>query len=1133
SYLGTFALAAVNQAGDSVGWSFEVADGVLDSLQAGQTLTQKYDVTVDDGHGGTAVQTVTITITGTNDVPVITSAVQSGAVTEIADNAAGENATTHAQNGAVTFGDVDALDTHSAGFTAQGPSYLGTFALAAVNQASDSVGWTFQVADSVLDSLNPGETLTQKYDVTVDDGYGGTATQTVTITINGADDGVSVNGLGGVGAEETVYERNLSDGSSPDAAALTQTGSFSVTTADGLAGLTVNGTAVVTAGVFTANQTVDTALGLLTITGYTPTTVNGVVTGATFTYSYLLQDNSTGHTSAGTDGGVFDNFTVAVTDEDGSASSAVLNVEMIDDVPAVVADLDSMAASDFTAATGNVITGAGTTNAGADTLGADGAAVVGVVAGNSGAFLDSPLTLNTQIDGLHGKLTLDANGGYTYVRNPGSAGGVSDVFTYTLKDGDGDLAHTTLTISIGDAGPTVSIPGAGSAGTVVYEKGLPSRGFESAGTGEAADGLGSNNSDTSEKTNGTIGFTSKDGVSTITVGGHTLTMSPTTFIDATGSLTAHYTYNAITGAGTIVYAYTLLDNTSGDNTSVNLPVVISDADGDAAPAGNLLISIVDDAPVLGQFMSAIIPNQAGSVTGTFALQPGADAIANFNIAGLTAVPGLTYQPLSTTTVNGLTTTRLTATAPDPDGAGPQQAPTVFTLDVRSDGTYAFNLVSPNAGTSTSYSTQNLDAGGPSGWRQTSDGRIEFSSPGGVNSNNNGFGVGNTFVGANESFTMEFHNPGAAGDQLPGTNPEFVDAVTLVANSVNGGGTYNWVATNTQTGETASGSVSITSAGGFLIDPVISFNLLQVTGSAGVNNQGAQFSSTTITKNVLPQDQHLDFTISAVDGDGDVTSSSPLSIDVEASNGAGNFPSLTGGAGNDTIAGSAKLDTINGAGGKDIADYSDSSAAVFVNLDENGNASSVATAGNRPEGSIGGGDAAGDTLTSIEGLIGGSGNDFLHGNSAANYLAGGIGNDTLYGEGGADSLYGGLGNDTLYGGTGSDTMTGSGGSDTFVIGSDSLLPGIDDVITDYNYGEGDTVDLSDLLGNLPSGTNLDGNFVQVVQDGQNANLQVDTDGSAGNASGWHTVAVLEDFQVSTEVVKVLFNENGAPKTQDVP
>ncbi|NVD40135.1 VWA domain-containing protein [Ensifer sp. HO-A22] len=148
------------------------------------------------------------------------------------------------------------------------------------------------------------------------------------------------------------------------------------------------------------------------------------------------------------------------------------------------------------------------------------------------------------------------------------------------------------------------------------------------------------------------------------------------------------------------------------------------------------------------------------------------------------------------------------------------------------------------------------------------------------------------------------------------------------------------------------------------------------------------------------------------------------------------------------------------------------------------------------------------------------------------LYGGAGNDWLLGGDGNDILDGGTGNDLLYGGTGSDTMTGGAGADTFKIDADSLQLSIDDVITDYNYAEGDSVDLTALLGNLPTGTTLDGNFVKVVQNGQDANLQVDTDGSAGNGSGWHTVAVLEDFQVSTEVVKILFTENGAPKTQDV-
>ncbi|MBD9499124.1 VCBS domain-containing protein, partial [Ensifer sp. ENS01] len=83
---------------DQVGWSFKVADSVLDSLQAGQKLTQTYDVTVDDGKGGTATQTVTITITGTNDAPVITSGWQLGGVVERFDGFPGENTVTHTQD---------------------------------------------------------------------------------------------------------------------------------------------------------------------------------------------------------------------------------------------------------------------------------------------------------------------------------------------------------------------------------------------------------------------------------------------------------------------------------------------------------------------------------------------------------------------------------------------------------------------------------------------------------------------------------------------------------------------------------------------------------------------------------------------------------------------------------------------------------------------------------------------------------------------------------------------------------------------------------------------------------------------------------------------------------------------------
>ncbi len=60
-------------------------------------------------------------------------------------------------------------------------------------------------------------------------------------------------------------------------------------------------------------------------------------------------------------------------------------------------------------------------------------------------------------------------------------------------------------------------------------------------------------------------------------------------------------------------------------------------------------------------------------------------------------------------------------------------------------------------------------------------------------------------------------------------------------------------------------------------------------------------------------------------------------------------------------------------------------------------------------------------TVIENAIGGSGNDRISGNGAANGLYGGAGKDFLSGNAGNDRFVGGAGNDTVIGGSGSDTI----------------------------------------------------------------------------------------------------------------
>src|SRR4051812_801563 len=83
--------------------------------------------------------------------------------------------------------------------------------------------------------------------------------------------------------------------------------------------------------------------------------------------------------------------------------------------------------------------------------GADSAIVSAILKGTSGlATAVSAAAAGTTIAGAYGQLTIHQDGSYSYSRDAGTAGGVNDVFTYTLKDGDGDTVTTTLTIALGD-----------------------------------------------------------------------------------------------------------------------------------------------------------------------------------------------------------------------------------------------------------------------------------------------------------------------------------------------------------------------------------------------------------------------------------------------------------------------------------------------------------------------------------------------------------------------------------------------------------------------------------------------------------------------------------------------------------
>src|SRR5439155_1113329 len=159
-----------------VGWTYAASDGALDFLAAGEKLTLAYDVTINDGHAdGTATQRVTVTITGTNDAPVITSAAQAGAVSE------GDDGASKSASGQVTFSDVDTSDTHIFSLSSAAAYVRATLA--------KDVGWNYTASDgAVVYAPAADKTPSDTYTVKVADSEGGFATQDVNITITGTND---------------------------------------------------------------------------------------------------------------------------------------------------------------------------------------------------------------------------------------------------------------------------------------------------------------------------------------------------------------------------------------------------------------------------------------------------------------------------------------------------------------------------------------------------------------------------------------------------------------------------------------------------------------------------------------------------------------------------------------------------------------------------------------------------------------------------------------------------------------------------------------------------------------------------------------------------------------------------------
>ncbi|WP_309089610.1 type I secretion C-terminal target domain-containing protein [Phenylobacterium sp.] len=267
----------------------------------------------------------------------------------------------------------------------------------------------------------------------------------------------------------TVSDANISNGTSPDPAALVQRGAFHLEAADGVQNLYVAGKGVIVGGVFQA-QTLTTAKGdTLAITGYDAAT--GAVSYE-YTLKYAKEHPAPASGSAATPA-IVDKISLTLDDKDGDRANGVITVTILDDKSITRDDTDAVTAGTTTVATGNVMTDAsegdsGDGDSGRDLRGADQANPYGLSSVNTGASNVGYMS-NGQwtLAGQYGVLKLDIVGGYVYTPNAGVAAGSVDTFNYYLKDNDGTppvSGKLTITFTGGGSGggQTIVSPGPNS-----------------------------------------------------------------------------------------------------------------------------------------------------------------------------------------------------------------------------------------------------------------------------------------------------------------------------------------------------------------------------------------------------------------------------------------------------------------------------------------------------------------------------------------------------------------------------------------------------------------------------------------------------------------------------------------------
>ncbi|MGT2434971.1 beta strand repeat-containing protein [Bradyrhizobium betae] len=571
-----------------VDWNFAFPNVSANFLNGGETLKLVYHVAVDDGHGGSTTQDVTITILGVNHPVVITSGPESSTAAE-QDATTGSPApdtTPTTPAGTLAFTDQDTSDAHTVTVTfgsTSGPTppaatqadlaaALTTVLHDSTGIGSGSIDWNFAIPDQDLDYLAVGETLTVDYNVKVADGST-SSTQTVSVVVTGANDAVAMTG--GAGSASLSEQAGVTGSNAMDTTSPIPTGSLSFADVDLSDVHSVS--VVLNSAVWSSTADVpgQTMAALQTALATALHDSTGTGTGS-IDWTFSIPDVDLDFLSLG------ETLTVQydVTVMDGTTSSTQTVIVTIDGAsdPFIVTPF-AVDVSDTSSLDVGIALAAGTIDNLTPPVDLSSVKTITAVNG-SGA------NVGVLVGGTYGSLVINADGSYAYVANAGVdplqvGDHVSDQFNITIDDGQGHQGTTTLTFNIAGADDRPTMTGGSITGSVTEDAGAPAiinGGFE---TGDLT------------------GWTASGSVHVVEY--------------EIGSTYGHYSVHLAASGGTLSQT---LATTSGLHYFVSFDL-IGDPEGNNAPftvtwGGTTLVNVVDLQPGLYHYAFDVVGDSSST-----------------------------------------------------------------------------------------------------------------------------------------------------------------------------------------------------------------------------------------------------------------------------------------------------------------------------------------------------------------------------------------------------------------------------------------------------------------------------------------------------------------------------------------